>query len=91
MQSILLKHYSEYLHALLIVGAPSKKFPSHQFFSLNYSQLSKPGPAAEFCLFFFLVCVCFHWQLVIWIVLLATNMQMKDSDITANCSQYLPF
>ena len=52
MQSILLKHYSEYLHALSIAGVPSKKFPSHQILSLNSAQLSKPGPAAEFCLLF---------------------------------------
>ena len=92
MQNILLKHYSEYLHALSVAAVQSKKFPFQQIFSLNYAQVSKPGPAAEFCLFFFFflsVCPGFHRQLVIWKVLLATNMQMKDSDIISNCSQYL--
>ena len=59
MQNILLKHYSEYLHALSVAAVQSKKFPFQQIFSLNYAQVSKPGPAAEsfFVFFFFFVCV----------------------------------
>ena len=58
MQNILLKHYSEYLHALSVAAVQSKKFPFQQIFSLNYAQVSKPGPAAEFCLFFLFFFVC---------------------------------